>query len=171
MHRSQVLLRTLFVAASLGLAATTLLAAVTPQWEFALVLAVVTAALFLRPASHLVALLLLGHALHWLVTVRVPDSWAQWVLAGLAGVLGLVLHTSAALAASVPPSAPLPRGLARRWAGRTALVTAGSVPVWLVAVSVTRAATAGDLLFTYAALAACALLALALWLVAREPQA
>jgi len=171
MARSALVLRGLLVVASLALAVVTAGAAVEPSWLAIVLLVALTGYVALHPGSHLVAVLLGGHALHWLVTVRVPDTWGQWLLAAAAAVLGLLVHASAALAATLPSQAPLPPGLARRWLARTALVTAGAVPVWLVAVSVSRSSTAGEVLFTYAALAAAAVLALAVWLVAREPQA
>ena len=170
MSRSQAVLRGVLAAASLALVVTTAVASAGPLWLAVVLRRGLTGYVALRPGSHVGTVLVGGHALHWLVMVPLPDAWSQWLVAALAAVLLLVVQVSAALAAALPPQAPLPAGLVRRWVARTALVTAAAAPVWLVAVSVSRAATGGEVLFTYAALASAAVLALAVWLVAREPQ-
>lgn len=71
--------------------------------------------------------LFLGYAVaSWWATVE--TTW-HWALLPAAGGL-LVLHTAAALCASVPAQAPVPDTVLRRWAARTALVGAGAVLVW-----------------------------------------
>ncbi|WP_122260865.1 hypothetical protein [Ornithinimicrobium cerasi] len=71
--------------------------------------------------------LFLGYAVaSWWATV--PSTW-HWAL--LPAALGLlVLHTAAALCASVPAQAPIPRTVLRRWLDRVAVVAAGTVVVW-----------------------------------------
>jgi hypothetical protein len=62
----------------------------------------------------------------WWATVQTTWHWAL-----LPAALGLlVLHTAAALCASVPAQASVPDGVLRRWTARTGLVAAGTVLVW-----------------------------------------
>ncbi len=61
----------------------------------------------------------------------VGTTW-QWPL--LPAALGLLLvHTGAALAASVPAQAPLPTSVLRRWSRRTGAVAAVTAGVWCAA--------------------------------------
>ena len=170
MARSHLVLRAVLAAASVGLAVVTVVAAVSPLWVVAVLLVVVTAYAALRPGTHAVTVLLAAHLLHWLATVPAPVGGRAWVLTVLAALLALLLHTSAALAAAYPQGAPLPPAAVRRWSRRTALVVAGCVPVWAVTSVVSGSATPGEGTLTYAAIAGTALLALGVWLVAREPQ-
>ncbi|MGD8150353.1 hypothetical protein [Ornithinimicrobium sp. Y1694] len=65
----------------------------------------------------------------WWATVDGPWHWAL-----LPAALGLVLlHTCAALCASVPAQAPIPESVLRRWLARLGLVSAVTVLVWGVA--------------------------------------
>jgi hypothetical protein len=89
----------------------------------------------------------------------------------VAALLGLVLHLSAALAASLPPAAPVPTGTVVRWARRSLVVVAATVPVWGVAFLAGEQRVAGEVSLTYAAIAATALLALAVWLLSRDRRA
>lgn len=74
--------------------------------------------------------LFLGFAVaSWWATVQTAWHWAL-----LPAALGLlVLHTAAALCASVPAQAPIPPSVLRRWASRVGLVAAMTVAVWGVA--------------------------------------
>ena len=71
--------------------------------------------------------LFLGYAVaSWWATVETTWHWAL-----LPAALGLlVLHTAAALCASVPAQAPIPESVLRRWTARTGLVASGTVLVW-----------------------------------------
>jgi hypothetical protein len=71
--------------------------------------------------------LFLGYAVaSWWATVAPAWHWAL-----LPASLGLlVLHTAAALCASVPAQAPLPGTVLRRWLGRVGVVAAGTTAVW-----------------------------------------
>lgn len=72
------------------------------------------------------------------LTFAVASWWATvdagWHWALLPAALGLLLvHSGAALCASVPAQAPLPRSVLRRWAGRGAVVALITVAIWGVA--------------------------------------
>lgn len=82
------------------------------------------------------------------LAVAVAMWWAAvdttWHWALLPAALGLVLlHTSAALCASVPPQAVIPAEVLRTWGARLALVAALTVGVWGVAGLVTLGTGAG----------------------------
>ncbi|GAB3447860.1 hypothetical protein GCM10027517_32230 [Phycicoccus ginsengisoli] len=170
MSRSQVVLRVVLGAASVALAAVTAVAAVSPLWVAVLLLVAFTAYAAVRPGTHAVTVLLGGHVLHWLATVPTPVGGSAWLLTVVAALLGLLVHTSAALAAAYPDGAPVPPAALRRWSRRAALVVAACVPVWAVTGVVSGSGTPGEGTLTYAAIIGTALLALAVWLVAREPQ-
>jgi hypothetical protein len=170
MARSHVVLRAVLAAASVALAAVTAVAAVSPLWVAVVLLVAFTAYAALRPGTHAVTVLLAAHLLHWLTTVPAPVGGRAWLLTVVAALLALLLHTSAALAAAYPPGAPVPPAALRRWSRRTALVVAGCLPVWAVTSLVSGSGTPGEGTLTYAAIAGTALLALGVWLVAREPQ-
>jgi hypothetical protein len=170
MARSHVVLRVVLATASVALAAVTAVAAVSPLWVAVVLLGGFTAYAAVRPGTHAVTVLLAGHLLHWLITVPAPVGGSAWLLTVLAALLALVLHTSAALAAAYPEGAPVPPVALRRWGRRAALVVAACVPVWAVTSLVSGTGTPGEGTLTYAAIAGTALLALGVWLVAREPQ-
>jgi hypothetical protein len=168
MSRSHFILRGVFVVASLALVVLTLIQSPGRVPVAAVVLAALTAYAMTKPDSAVVTVLLAGHAGHWLVAVPVPVATADWLWLLVAAWLGLVLHLSASLAASLPAAAPLPPVAVRRWLRRGATVAAATVPVWGVAMLSGRSRVAGEVSLTYAALAAVALLALAVWLMSRE---
>ena len=170
LSRSQVGVRAVLALASLALVGLTLVAAPHGLVVGAAVLTVLTGWAAWRPESAGTGLLVVGLALHWVATVPVPGTTAAWVRLLAAGWLLLVVHLGAALAASLPPGAPLPAPSLRRWARRTAIVAGGTVPVWALAHAAGRDTVAGEVGLTYAATAAAAVLALAVWLLSREPR-
>jgi hypothetical protein len=168
MSRSHLYVRLVLVAASLGLVVLTLLSSPGPVPVAGVVLAALTAYAATRPDSAVVAVLLAGHAVHWLVAVPVPTATSEWVWLLVAAWLALAVHLSASLAASLPASAPVTSVSVHRWLRRGATVAAATVPVWAVAMLSGRSGVAGEVSLTYAALAAVAILALAVWLLSRE---
>lgn len=89
-------------------------------------LTVFGALVVLQPHTLMPGLFLVFAVASWWAGVDTPWHWAL-----LPAALGLLLvHAGAALAASVPAQAPLPRSLLRRWAVRTAAVVALTVGVW-----------------------------------------
>lgn len=128
-------------------------------------LIVLTAFVVLDPGSRLTALLLGLHCVNWSVSTAVPTQFRDWVLTLVAATLLLAIHLAAALASSLPPSAPFPRPTLRRW-GRRALTVVGlSIPVWAVLVAQTVSTPEGDSLATYAAVVSLAIFAFAFWRV------
>jgi len=105
----------------------------------------------------------------WLSGTRVPTGGSAWLLTVLVAALLLVLHLSAALAAVLPPGAPLPPATVHRWTRRGTAVVGLSAPVWLLLWATTASERPGDSLVTYAAVAVVALLALAFWRAHRTP--
>lgn len=82
--------------------------------------------LALNPVTLLPATFVLFGIASWWAGVEGPWHWAL-----LPATLGLLLvHAGCALAASVPPQAPLPRSVMELYAVRVALVAALSVLVW-----------------------------------------
>jgi len=67
-----------------------------------------------RPESWIVTVLFVLLVLHWLASVPVPGTLGGWLVLLLAGWLGLVVHLSASLAATLPGSAPIPSVSVRR---------------------------------------------------------
>jgi hypothetical protein len=169
MSASQKAVRALLGTHSLALAALTLVAAPHPVPVLAVVLGALSAAAAARPGSWFVAVLLLGHALHWTMSVPVPTTVSAWVTLLVAAWLALVIHACAALAAALPPQAPVPRITVRRWVRRTAAVMGMVVPVWVLASVAGQQQVAGEVSLTYAAIAGVAVLALTVWLLSREP--
>jgi hypothetical protein len=168
MSPSQRALRIGFSAASLVLLVLTVIASPGPVWVAIPVLALLTVFAALRTHTHLVTLVVLGHALHWVIAVPVPTTWARWALLLVASLLGLVVHLTAALTATLPGQAPVPTVTLRRWGLRGATVAVLSTPVWLVAAVAGQADLPGQLPLSYAAVAGLALLTLGLWLLSRE---
>ena len=168
MSASQKVLRVVLLLASWAMVAVTVVGAPHPVVVMALLLAIVSPVAAARPGSWMVAALLFGHALHWSMSVPVPTTWAVWLELLGAALLGLLVHVCAALAAALPPQAPVPRTTLRRWAVRTSLVAALVVPVWALAAVAGQRGVAGEVSLTYAAIAAAAILALSVWLVSRE---
>lgn len=168
LSRSQAVLRALVVVATVGACAVTLAASLSPLWIAAVLLVGLSVWVALHPSSPLAFVLVLGLAVHWLVTVTVPRTTSAWLLTLVTAVLLLAVHLCTSLAAALPPQAPLPALTIRRWTRRAALVVLACCPVWAVSVAVSRTGEPGRGTFTYAALAGTALLALALWLASRE---
>jgi hypothetical protein len=168
MSRSQFVLRGVLVTASLTLLVLTLAASPHPIIVAAVVLLALTVYAAIEPDSVFVTVLLGGHVLHWLSAVPVPDDTAAWVGLLVAAWAGLVLHLTASLAASLPGPVPEPRLSLRRWTRRGALVAAGTVPVWAVAMLSGQEAVQGEVSLTYAAIAAVAVLTFSVWLLSRE---
>ena len=166
--RDQLVLRTVLVVASLGVLALTLTASPSPLWLAVVVLLALTGYAAWRPESALVAVLVGGHVLHWVVEVPVPSTSGRWLALLGAAVLLLVVHLAASLAASLPAAAPLPGPTVRRWLRRGGVVALLAVPVWAVAALAVQRAGLGEVGLTYAAIAAVAVLTLAVWLVSRE---
>lgn len=160
---SQRVLRTTIAVASVALAVLTTLTAPGGSLVMALVLVGLTPFVVLDPASRLGTLLLAGHAVNWLGSVPVPDGARSWLAVVVAAVLLATIHLAAALSSAFPAAADIPIATRRRWARRSAAVLGLSVPVWLLLVAQTEAAPEGDVLLTYAALAALALLAFGFW--------
>jgi hypothetical protein len=171
MSRSQLVLRALLAAASLGMAVTTLVASDAPQLLALVLLTALTGHAAWRPESHVTSVLVALQVLHWLTTVARPDTTGTWVALLVATLLGLVVHLCAALAASLPPAAPVPPGTVVRWTRRGLVVAATTVPVWGVAFLAAEQRVAGEVSLTYAAIAAAALLALTVWLLSRDRRA
>jgi hypothetical protein len=168
MSPSQKAVRAVLLLASWSMVALTVVAAPHPVVVVALLLVIVSPLAAARPGSWMVAALLLGQALHWSMSVPVPTTLTVWLELLGAALLGLLLHVSAALAAALPPQAPVPSVTLRRWAGRTTLVAVLIVPVWALAAVSGQRGVAGEVSLTYAAIAAAAILALSLWMVSRE---
>jgi hypothetical protein len=168
MSRSQVVLRTGLVVASLGVLVLTIVASPAPVLVAAVVLVVLTGCAAWRPESSLVAVLVAGHVLHWVVAVPLRAGLAPWVQLLAAALLLLVVHLTASLAASLPPAAPVPTPTVRRWVRRGGVVAALTVPVWAVAALAAQQEGLGEVGLTYAAIAAVAVLTLAVWLLSRE---
>ena len=122
----------------------------------------------MRPHTHLVTLVVLGHALHWGIAVPVPDTWLRWVLLLVAAKLALSVHLACGTGCDLPGQAPVPAVTWRRWLRRGVAVSAFSLPVWLVAALAGQADLAGQLPLSYAAIAAVAVLTLGVWLVSRD---
>jgi hypothetical protein len=171
MSRGQVVLRGLLAVASLGAVVLTVLASPAPVLLAAAALVVLTGYAAWRPESALVAVLLAGHVVHWVVAVPVRAELAAWAQLLAAALLLLVVHLTASLAASLPPAAPLPAPTVRRWVRRGCVVAALTVPVWAVAALAAQQDGLGEVGLTYAAIAAVAVLTLAIWLLSREPRA
>ncbi|MFW5469793.1 hypothetical protein ACOCJ4_07095 [Knoellia sp. CPCC 206435] len=160
---SQRVLRATIAVASVALAALTTLTAPGGSLVLALVLVALTPFVVLDPASRLGTLLLAGHAVNWLDSVPVPVETGDWLPVLAAAVLLATIHLAAALSSAFPAAADVPGATVRRWARRSAVVLGLSLPVWLLLVTQSAAATEGDALLTYAALAAVGLLAFGFW--------
>jgi hypothetical protein len=156
------------VVASLALVALTLVAAPHGLVLAAVVLVPLALWAAWRPESPWATVLVAGLVLHWVATVPVPTGTGAWLRLLAAAWLLLTVHLSAALTASLPPSAPLPRPALRRWTRRGALVAGVTVPVWALALFAGEQGVAGDVGLTYAAIAAAAVLALAVHLLSRD---
>ncbi|QGN56895.1 hypothetical protein [Nostocoides sp. HKS02] len=170
MARSHALVRAALALASLALLGLTVAAATSPVWLVVAVLVGLTGYAVVRPGSHAVTVLLAGHALHWMVVVPLPGGMGRW-LALLGGAwLGLALHLTAALAATLPAAAPVPAATLARWARRGLTVALLVVPLWALAAVAGLQHVAGQLPLTYAAIAGVGLLALSVWLVSRDPR-
>ncbi|MGA8980588.1 MAG: hypothetical protein WB473_15875 [Pedococcus sp.] len=167
---SQALVRVLLAVSSLALVALTSVAAPQGVVLGAVALFVLTVGTVWRPEAPAAGLLVIGLALHWLTAVPLPTSTASWLQLLVAAWLLLVVHLSAALAASLPPGAPVPGHSARRWSRRGAVVAAATVPLWALAYGASRQAVPGEVWLTYAAIAALAILTLAVWLLSRDPR-
>ena len=168
MSRSQLVLRGLLVTASVALLVLTLAASPHPIIVAAFVLVALTVYAAVEPDSVLVTVLLGGHVLHWLSAVPVPVGTAAWVGLLFAAWAGLVLHLTASLSASLPGAVPVPGLSLRRWGRRGALVGAAMVPIWAVAMLSAQEAVQGEVLLTYAAITAVALLTFSAWLLSRD---
>ena len=167
---SQAGVRGLLAASSLALLALTFAAAPQGVVVAAVALLVLTVGAVWRPEAPAAGLLVTGLALHWVTAVPVPTSTTSWLeLLGAAWLL-LVVHLSAALAASLPPGAPVPGQSVRRWTRRGAVVAAAIVPLWALAYAANRQAAPGEVGLTYAAIAALTVLTLAVWLLSRDPR-
>lgn len=167
--RSQFALRGTIVAASVLAVALALANTPDPVWVVGVLLVALAAYVAQHPGSHLFGVLVGALALHWLALVPTPTSTTDWASVVAEAVLVLVVHASGALAASLPPQAPVPASSIRRWVRRVAVVVAACVPVWAVAAAVSTSAQPGQAVFTYAAIAGTAVLALGVYLGAREP--
>ena len=168
LSRSQAAVRGVLVAASFALVVLTLVAAPHALVVAAVVLVPLTLWAAWRPESPWATVLVAGHVLHWVATVPVPVGAGAWLrLLGAAWLL-LVVHLAAALTASLPPGAPLPRGTLRRWARRGVVVAGLTLPVWALALVAGEQRVPGEVGLTYAAIAAAAVLALAVHLLARD---
>lgn len=157
-HRA---LRVLIATWSVGLS---LLAAfATPAGTLfgAAILIFLTPFVAVDPASRLTALLLALHGANWLWSTEVPADGDDWALTGIAAVVLLTIHLAAALAAALPPAAPLPRATLLRWTRRGLTVIGLALPVWALLVAQSAGAPPGVPVITYAALASVATLALA----------
>jgi len=165
---SQAAVRSLLVVASLALVALTLVAAPHGLVVAAVVLVPLALWTAWRPESPWATALVAGLVLHWVATVPVPSSTGAWLRLLAAAWLLLVVHLSAALTASLPPSAPLPRATLRRWGRRGAVVAGVILPVWALALVAGEQGVGGEVGLTYAAIAAAAVLALAVHLLSRD---
>jgi hypothetical protein len=170
LSRSQAGVRALLFASAVALVALTLVAAPHALVVAAVVLVVLAGWAAWRPESAGAGLLVVGLALHWLSTVPVPVSTAAWLLLLAAAVLLLVVHLTAALAASLPPAAGVPVGSLRRWTRRGVTVATTTIPLWALSFIAARGSVPGEVSLTYAAIAGTAVLALAVWLLSREPR-
>jgi hypothetical protein len=169
MSVSQRVVRSVLGVAALGLVALTVAAAPQPIVVAAVVVVVLIGYAVVRPESSIVTVLFVLLVLHWLASVPVPGTLGGWLVLLLAGWLGLVVHLSASLAATLPGSAPIPAVSVRRWVARGAVVSGLMVPVWAAATISGLQSVPGEVGLTYAAIAAVALLALVVWLLSREP--
>jgi hypothetical protein len=170
MSPSQLVTRAVLAVASLGVLTLALVASPDVVLVVAVVLVALTGYAAWRPESPAVAVLVGGHVLSWVVSVPVPVVLSAWLGLLAAAVLLLVVHLAAALAASLPPAAPVPAASVRRWVSRGAVVVGVLVPVWALALLSGRRGGLGDVGLTYAAIAAVAILTLTIWLVSRQPR-
>lgn len=170
MARSHMLVRVALALASLALLGLTVAAATSPVWVVVALLVGLTGYAVARPGSHAVTVLLAAHALHWMVVVALPVGLGGWLGLLAAAWLALAVHLTAALAATLPPAAPVPTATLARWLRRGLAVAGLVVPVWALAAVVGLHHVAGQLPLTYAAIAGVGLLALSVWLVSRDPR-
>lgn len=168
---SQKALRVLIAVPSVGLALLAAFAGPHGTLVGAFLLLVLTPFVVLDPASRLTTLLLGLHAVNWLSSTEVPTTARDWTLTLVAALALLTIHLAAALAAALPPAAPVPRATLVRWLGRGLTVVGLSVPVWAVLVAQTAEAPPGVPSMTYAAVASLAILALAFWVTQAQAQA
>ena len=124
----------------------------------AVVVLLLSLAAAVEPDSH-VALVVLA-VLGWFWAARVADPASVWSLPAACTVL--VFHGTAALSATAPPAATLPRVTLVRWLRRVLAVSAATALLWLLARLAVAAHPAGDAVLTAAALSVMALVALAL---------
>lgn len=165
---SQQALRAIIALVSVALVVLTWTTSPMSSLAAAFVVLLFTPFAVLDPGSRLTALVLALHGGHWLMSNRAPASTRDWALVGIVAVGILTMHLCAALAASLPPAAPVPAASSRRWGVRGLAVVGLSVPVWALLVLESRTLPAGDSLATYVALSAVALLGLAIWLTLRS---
>ena len=168
LSRSQATVRGLLVAASLALVWLTLVAAPHGLVVAAVALVPLSVWAAWRPESPWATVLVAALVLHWVATVPVPSGAGAWLRLLAAAWLVLTVHLCAAFAASLPPSAPIPRAALRRWGRRGAVVAAVTLPVWALALVAGEQGVAGEVGLTYAAIAAAAVLALAVHLLSRD---
>jgi hypothetical protein len=168
MATSQGLLRLGLVLSSLGLTALALWSSPQPAWVLGGALVLLTALAARRPESLALPGLLVAHVVHWYTVVGSPDATGGWVRLLLAAWLLLLVHVCASAAAVWPPEAPLPRAAVGRWGRRTAAVAALTVPVWGIAALGSSQRPVGEVVLTFAAIAALVLLGGAAHLLSRE---
>ncbi|WP_353953266.1 hypothetical protein V6K52_07545 [Knoellia sp. S7-12] len=154
-------LRVLIATLSVGLALLAAFATPAGTLVGAGILIFLTPFVALDPASRLTALLLALHGANWLSSTEVPADVRDWALTGITTVALLTIHLAAALAAALPPAAPLPRATLLRWTRRGLTVIGLALPVWVLLVAQSTDAPSGVPVITYAALASVATLALA----------
>lgn len=87
----------------------------------------------------------------WAWWAGVDDTRTWWVVP--AALCLLLLHTGAALCASYPNAARLPRATTVRWARRALVVGGATVTAWLVGRGFAALDAAGDALLTVLAMA------------------
>ncbi len=97
-----------------------------------------------RPDDH-TGLVVVGVVI-WQWLVRVDDVGTPWL--PVAACCMLVFHTLLALTAVVPTSGSIPEATIRRWTGRTAVVAAATVAMWIVVVVLDRRELPGNAALT-----------------------
>lgn len=133
MSRTSLYLRAVTAAASLVLLLLALIAGTgMPAYGIATIV-VLTVLAVIQPDSWWALALLACHGIGWATTTPLPAGPGDWLLLLAGAVCALVLHLTAAWAASVPPSARAPRALVLRWGRAGAIIAALTLVPWLAA--------------------------------------
>lgn len=116
---------------------------------FVAVVGVIGLASVLGPDSQMSSLVILIVVWRWMATVDDPISWPVIVVA-----IGLhVYHSTLALLAAVPESAPIPHSVIARWIRRSAYAVGAAAATWLLTIVLDGRSFGGSAFLTAASLA------------------